>query len=537
MQNQIPNSKENQFSAATSDDAALDKPAPSVPPSAPPLAPSVPQPSHDVSQDDLNFADDVIASSSNVILGDSTLNTPSSYDASQDKLQFTDDEETQLSVATYVDAALNTPAPPVPLSPVPPSSPVLPPSPEQPTPPVQPATYDASQDTLKFADDPIDLSKDSVDLDIGNPNLDVNFDFDGEYLDLPENKPFRPRREKRTGCVGGILYAAFILSVSFVLAALLWMGAVDVLGFGADDEAVNVTISENIELDELIDILHEAGIIRYKFLFRMYAEFSNAMDRIYPGSYILNKNYDYRAIVQGMTRRTGARVETTVTFPEGFTLAQMFILLEDHGVATAEALWEAAQNHDFNFSFLEDTTLGDRLRLEGFLFPDTYNFFLNSAPTQVINRLLREFNRRFTEEMEIRAADLGLTVREIIIIASMIEREAGSDEERARIASVIYNRLNNWNPPLLQIDATINYAIAGTDIPFSTRLDSPFNTYIHPGLPPGPIANPGMASIMAALYPENTGYYFYALNLEGTHNFFTNYADHSAFVAGPEFGG
>ena len=119
----------------------------------------------------------------------------------------------------------------------------------------------------------------------------------------------------------------------------------------------------------------------------------------------------------------------------------------------------------------------------------------------------------------------------------MIEREAGSDDERSRIAAVIYNRLHNWDPPRLEIDATINYAIAGTNTPFSTQLDSLFNTYLHPGLPPGPISNPGMPSIMAALYPDDTDEYFYALNLEGTHNFFTNYEDHSAFVASAEFGG
>lgn len=412
-------------------------------------------------------------------------------------------------------------------------------------------TYDVSHDvsninrprkelfTKKTAlKDPITKpSDDGSDLDIGNPNVKVNFDFDGEYLDVPEDNPLRPRREKRTGCIGGLLYGGFIISVSIVLAAMIWMGAVDVLGFGADDEAVNVTIHEGIELDDLLDILYEAGIIRYRFLFRWFAEFSGAMDKITPGSYILNRNFDYRAIVAGMTPRTGARVETTVMIPEGFTLSQIFVLLEDSGVASAADLWYVAETHDFNFSFLEDVPLDDRLRLEGFLFPETYNFFLNSNPTQVLNRFLREFNRRFTEEMTIRAEELGFSVREIIIIASMIEREAGSDEERSRIAAVIYNRLNNWNPPMLQIDATINYVIAGTDIPFSTALDSAFNTYLHPGLPPGPISNPGMASIMAALYPDNTNEFFYALNLEGTHNFFTNYADHRAFVNSDQFGG
>jgi len=126
---------------------------------------------------------------------------------------------------------------------------------------------------------------------------------------------------------------------------------------------------------------------------------------------------------------------------------------------------------------------------------------------------------------------------EIINIASMIEREAGSDDERPRIAAVIYNRLKSRDFPFLQIDATIRYAIIGTGVPFSIEYDHPYNTYLYEGLPPGPIANPGMSSIMAALYPDTTNEYYYALNQSGTHNFFRTYAQHQAFVNSSEYGG
>ena len=119
----------------------------------------------------------------------------------------------------------------------------------------------------------------------------------------------------------------------------------------------------------------------------------------------------------------------------------------------------------------------------------------------------------------------------------MIEREAGDDEERPRIAAVIYNRLDSNDFPRLEIDATIHYAIARTDIPFSTELDHPYNTYMYEGLPPGPIASPGMASIRAALYPDTTNEYYYALNIHGTHNFFRTYAQHQDFVRSSEYGG
>ena len=380
-------------------------------------------------------------------------------------------------------------------------------------------------------------SDNEQDLDTGSAKFKINFDFESAYKDVPEEKPLRLRRERRTGCVGGILYGAFVISVSLLFATLLWMAAADVLGFGRDDEEVNITIPANFVIEDVTDMLYDAGLIKYKYIFNMYAGFSHAEDKITSGTYVLNTNFDYRAIVQGMTARARVRTETSVTIPEGFTLAQIFTLLEDYGVCPANELWEAATNHDFKYSFLDKETLGDRLRLEGYLFPETHNFYLESEPVQVINTLLREFNRRFTEDYVIRAEDMGYSLREIIIIASMIEREAGDDEERPRIAAVIYNRLNSKDFPNLQIDATIHYAIAGTGRQFSTDIEHPYNTYICEGLPPGPIANPGMPSIRAALYPDSTNEYYYALNKEGTHNFFRTRTQHENFVKSDNYGG
>ena len=379
-------------------------------------------------------------------------------------------------------------------------------------------------------------------LDTGNENFKVNFDFDGEYMDVPEDRPLRLRREKRTGCVGGIMYAAFVICISLVFGSLLWMATVDVLGFGAIDEQVSVQIPLNFTMSEVTDILYENGLIRSRLLFNLYADFSNAEGKITAGTFILNKNFDYRALVQGMTARAGVRVETRVTIPEGFTLLQIFNLLDDAGVVhSADDLWEAATYHNFDFPFLDEETVGDRYRLEGFLFPDTYNFFLASQPTTVINRLLREFNRRFGAEYVARAEEMGMSVRDIINVAAMVEREAANDAERPRVAAVIYNRLANpagigRAAPFLEIDATLVYAVQGTNLVASTTLDHPFNTYLHPGLPPWPIANPGIASIRAALFPAETNEFFYALHVDGTHRFFRTYDEHRRFVQSDDFG-
>ena len=143
-------------------------------------------------------------------------------------------------------------------------------------------------------------------------------------------------------------------------------------------------------------------------------------------------------------------------------------------------------------------------------------------------------------EMRLIAGESGYSLHEIVTVASLIEMEAGKDAERATIASVIYNRLNSSYYPYLQIDATIQYALEERKESLTNadlQIDSPYNTYKYTGLPPGPIANPGLASIRAALEPESTGYYFYALNKSGSHNFFATQSQFEYFVNSSEFGG
>ena len=206
------------------------------------------------------------------------------------------------------------------------------------------------------------------------------------------------------------------------------------------------------------------------------------------------------------------------------------------GICFEEDLWDAAANYNFEYDFLDKSTLGNELRLEGYLFPDTYNFYISDKPTRVIDKFLKNFDKKFTDEYKARADELGMSVADIVNIAAMIEKEAANDEERANISSVIHNRLNtDKTGKLLQIDATIYYAIAGTDKKFSIELDDPYNTYKHPGLTPGPIANPGEASIRAALYPESTDYYYYALGTDGVHHFYHDYDAFTNFLNSSEF--
>lgn len=369
-----------------------------------------------------------------------------------------------------------------------------------------------------------------------------------------ENGVIRKNREMKVGCLGGLMYFIFVLSVSVILACLAWMAASDVLALNKVSVSAVVELSddiftaENIELidesgnktiktvtyadiDAVTDILKEHGLIEYKPLFKFYCMISNASNKIAAGSYELTTDYDYRALVKKMNQYSGAAVTVEVMFPEGFTMQQIFERLEENKVASVEDLMEAAKNFSYNYSFLDPAELGDANRLEGYLFPDTYEFYAYMEPSSAINKFLDNYGRRVTDEMEAQAANRGKTMDEIIIIASLIEKEAGNNEERGKIASVIYNRLNAGMP--LQIDATVNYITGNNEIADGDlEIDNPYNTYVYKGLPPGPISNPGLASINAALNPENTGYYYYALDTSTmTHKFSRTYEEHAAFVA------
>ena len=229
-----------------------------------------------------------------------------------------------------------------------------------------------------------------------------------------------------------------------------------------------------------------------------------------------------------------------VTLIEGMTMREIFVRLERSGVASYEDLMEAAETAHFNYSFIEnaeDDEPIDAVRLEGFLFPETYNFYANMQASSAINKFLEQFNSKLTDDLLAQIQDSGRSLRDIVTIASMIEKEAADDEERATIASVIYNRLHA--DMQLGIDASILYVHQdheGAPTGEMLKEKSPYNTRVYKGLPPSPICNPGLMSIIAALNPSQTDYYYYALDTEtGRHRFFNNENEFNAFVATQDY--
>ena len=383
------------------------------------------------------------------------------------------------------------------------------------------------------------------------------YNYTGDEASERDYRPIRQSHEYRSGCLGGIMYFVFILCLGVVLACLAWMAASDMLALNKTPYTTTVTLPMSIFSSETVDTfddngvktgtkrvthadmeyvaetLKDAGLIEYKWLFQLFSQISHADTKIKPGDYELESTFDYRALIQNMRPGSGAAVTVSVTFPEGYSMRQIFLLLEDKGVANYDDLMSAAAGYKFNYDFLEDLDSEQATRLEGFLFPDTYEFYVGMQPSSAINKFLENFHYRMTAELMQRMEERGQNIHEIITIASMIEKEAANDNERATIASVIYNRLRAGMP--LGIDATTLYLYPDHEgAPTASMLeeDSPYNTRLYTGLPPTPICSPGLASIRAALYPENTNFYYYALDSEtGMHKFFTNANEFNNFVA------
>lgn len=375
-------------------------------------------------------------------------------------------------------------------------------------------------------------------------------------------RPIRRGRESRSGCLGGVMYFVFIICISVVLACFAWMAASDMLALNKEnftatvnlpssifesktvdklDEDGNVTGTERItsaDIEYISSTLKQAGLIEYDWLFEAFCKISHADRKVNPGEYELSSSFDYRALIQNMRSGSDSALTVDVTIPEGFTMEQIFRRLEENNVCSYDDLMDAAANYKFNYSFLEGLEEGDASRLEGFLFPDTYQFYVGEQASSVINKFLMVFYNKLDADMINRASNMGISIKDAVTIASMIEKEAANDEERATISSVIHNRLNSGMP--LGIDATILYLHPdheGGPTAEMLEEDSRYNTRIYTGLTPTPICSPGLASLQAALQPESTGYYYYALDTEtGTHRFFTNLGDQQAFAATQNYG-
>lgn len=327
----------------------------------------------------------------------------------------------------------------------------------------------------------------------------------------------RLRALKRIG-VGAILV------LLLPIACWLWLCTPP----GGDHTPIPVTIPAGTSLHGVGDVLARNHIVRNGLVFALYARLHGAGRELRSGRHQLSGDMTFDQILEALRRADTLPAGVAVTLPEGFTLAQVAARLQNKGIVEADAFLAAARGDNPEVNAGIDFALPSGT-LEGYLYPDTYRFKPHTSAAEAAHTMLVNFGDRFARPYRSEAAGCGRSLHDLVTLASLIEREAKAPQDRPRIAGVIANRLQR--KMRLEIDATVLYALGHHKQRVLYRdldVKSPYNTYRHYGLPPGPIANPGLQSLLAALRPEHHAYLYYVARPDGTHLFSRTRAEHEA---------
>ncbi|MBQ7294936.1 MAG: endolytic transglycosylase MltG [Clostridia bacterium] len=334
----------------------------------------------------------------------------------------------------------------------------------------------------------------------------------------------RVKAKRRYNFTKGLLavcVCVFFIAIMTVTASTIAMETInDILVIDKSDNiSANITVEQGDEFIDVFNKLENAGFIKQKtlcYIFLMYREYQTVDYE--PGIYYLESNDGLEVNIETMmVKRSGSKDTVRLTFPEGWTIAQIFEKIEKYNVCSADKLYANLDMVADQYDFIKEINMksGRYLKAEGYLFPDTYDFFIDEGPTSVLKKLFANFENRWTGDYTARMNELGMTMDEIINIAAMIQREAKNTSQMSVISSVVHNRLKKSSTfPTLDMNSTRDYITSlkpyklFSDFYYELYLGT-YNTYSAQGLPPGPICNPGAAAIKAALYPAQTDYYFF----------------------------
>lgn len=326
-----------------------------------------------------------------------------------------------------------------------------------------------------------------------------------------------------------ILYAILIITIATMISlGLWWSGSLKPISSTGQEQVF--VVEEGMNAAQVAERLEEMKVIRSSVVFRQLSRMEKADAKLVAGVYYLSPAMSSPQILEILLKGPVPDI-IRVTIPEGYTVAQIVTVLSQKGLGTEEDLYQAMQSFQAkDYSFLNDVPQGKN-RLEGFLFPDTYFFDKESKPREVIDRFLQRFDQELTPDTEARLKELNISIYTWATKASIVEREAAKADERPIIAGVFENRLKK--SMALESCATVQYVLDEIKPVLSLEdieIDSPYNTYKHPGLPPGPIANPGHASLSAVLYPTQTDYLFFVAKNDGSHAFARTFEEHLSNV-------
>ena len=304
----------------------------------------------------------------------------------------------------------------------------------------------------------------------------------------------------------------------------------------SNQQKVIVTIPEGSSTRKIADELKKHNLIKNELIFLIYVKSKGTEGLFKAGNYALSKSMAMREIIEGIVEGRSLVQTVKFTIPEGFTVEQIAEKLAEQGIISEQRFLSLAKKGAFDYEFLNRIPNDSEIkyRVEGYLFPKTYEVVKGATEEEIINVMLAQFQKEWSEKWNPILKKRRLTQHHVMTLASLIEKEARVDSERTTLAGVIQNRINKKMD--LQIDATIQYILGKPKAQLAYRdlkVKSPYNTYINSGLPPGPIANPGIKSIEAALFPDPHDYYFYVTKKDGTgeHYFAKNYTDHQRNIA------
>lgn len=282
-------------------------------------------------------------------------------------------------------------------------------------------------------------------------------------------------------------------------------------------------IKKGENLDDIGKILKDAQIIKDPFMFKLYLKINGKDTEIKAGEYKVEKIKSIEELIAILEKGQEKLIKYTI--PEGYNVEQIALKLSELGIVDREEFIDLASKRgkEFNFMFSDEINDGN---LEGFLFPDTY-FISEPKASKIIQQMLGGFEKMFDDNMINKAKSNNMSIKDVVTLASIVEKEAKLDSERPIIASIFLNRLTNgWK---IESCATVEYIVKKNADVLSLEdleIDSPYNTYKYSGLPPGPICNPGKKSIIAAIYPSDTQYFYFVSKGDGSHAFSKTYKEH-----------
>lgn len=334
-----------------------------------------------------------------------------------------------------------------------------------------------------------------------------------------------------------------VLAVVLAAGALGLYAAGDIAGSSQPGQQVTVDIPMGSGANSIADILRENGVIKSSLLFKIYTKL-NPPSSLQYGQFTLDTNMSYAQLVEQLSTVQTRRETVTVTFPEGFTLMQFAQRMENNGLCTAREFIDVANNGDFSqFEFWSKIKEHEHkfMKGEGYLYPDTYEFYADDDVYNMVEKIYANFDSKITDEMYRRMDEIGMSLDEVVTLASFVQEEAGHPEDQPYVAACLRNRLEPDSPlPRLECnvcshineegnyvyDYIVAYYGSVEDVPRG-MMDA-YNTYRINGLPPGPIANPGISAIESTLWPADgmEGYYYFVTDLSGKYYYAKTFAEH-----------